>query len=220
MAALQGLFLESEKCADGVELIALPGELYFESRTDRREPLRLEMENLENPVVVEFINAREDADLLKFFSRFGLLYEAAFNDDMRVFGERFLAEWNRDYVINKQKELRDWLVRATGPNQADTLRAINESLGQARAIDLTPTFELEAVTGTPRMLLKCEDLMQFMTMEIAMVAMHGVKLGTCEHCGAVFLTGPLTGRRSHAKYCSDRCRVAAMRARNAANAKS
>ena len=66
------------------------------------------------------------------------------------------------------------------------------------------------------MLLECPHLTQFMTMEIAMIAMHGAKLGTCEHCGAVFLTGPLTGRRSHAKYCSDRCRVAAMRARNAA----
>jgi hypothetical protein len=64
------------------------------------------------------------------------------------------------------------------------------------------------------MLLKCSSLTNFMKMEIAMAAMHGAKLATCEHCGAVFLTGPLTGRRSHAKYCSDRCRVAAMRARN------
>jgi hypothetical protein len=36
----------------------------------------------------------------------------------------------------------------------------------------------------------------------------------CDHCGGVYWTGHRTGRRSHAKYCSDRCRVAAMRARN------
>lgn len=126
----------------------------------------------------------------------------------------------RHNVIVGQKELRDWLVKATGPNQADTLRAINESLGQAMRIDLTPTFELEAETGVPRMLLKCNDLWHFMAMEIAMIAMQGAKLATCEHCGDIFLTGSLTGRRSHAKYCSARCRVAAMRARNAEQTKS
>jgi hypothetical protein len=222
MAAMQGLFLESDKCSDGVELTALHGQLYFRSRTDRRQPIRLEMQNLENPVVVEFINAREDTELLKFFSKFGRLYESG--PEPRDFetlefgteGGLYPGDLDRDSAIASQKELRDWVVRATGPNQADTLQAINESLGRSMAIDLTPTFELAAETGTPRMLLKCSDLWQFMAMEIAMIAMHGAKLGTCEHCGAVFLTGPLTGRRSHAKYCSDRCRVAAMRARNAA----
>ena len=63
------------------------------------------------------------------------------------------------------------------------------------------------------MLLESTHLAQFMSMELAMIAMHGADFGTCEHCGAIFLTGPLTGQRSHAKYCSDRCRVSVMRAR-------
>jgi hypothetical protein len=178
------------------------------------------MHNLENPVVVQFINAREDTELLKFFSKFGRLSEWAPRDLGDIFGGQPDPGLDHHNVIVAQKELRDWLVRATGANQADTLRAINDSLGKAMAIDLTPTFELEAETGTPRMLLKCSDLRHFMTMEIAMIAMQGAKLAECEHCKAVFLTGPLTGRRSHAKYCSDRCRVAAMRARNANQKKS
>jgi hypothetical protein len=35
----------------------------------------------------------------------------------------------------------------------------------------------------------------------------------CNKCGKETWTGHRTGRRSHAKYCSDRCRVAAMRMR-------
>jgi hypothetical protein len=66
------------------------------------------------------------------------------------------------------------------------------------------------------LLFACDSLETFMIMEIAMAATLGAKLGECDHCGDAFLTGPLTGRRSHAKYCSARCRVAAMRARNQA----
>lgn len=36
----------------------------------------------------------------------------------------------------------------------------------------------------------------------------------CEHCGFEFVTGVGTGRTKKAKYCSDRCRVYAFRARN------
>jgi hypothetical protein len=124
-----------------------------------------------------------------------------------------------DVVAKQQKELRGWLATAAGSSQVDALHAINSSLARYRLLNLQPAFDLAGEGGAPRMLLRCEDLMQFMTMEIAMVAMHGAKLAECEHCKDVFLTGPLTGRRSHAKYCSARCRVAAMRARNAANAK-
>jgi hypothetical protein len=65
------------------------------------------------------------------------------------------------------------------------------------------------------MLLKCDHLATFMKMETALAATQGAKLGSCGHCEDVFLTGPLTGRRSHAVYCSSRCRMAAMRLRNA-----
>ena len=51
--------------------------------------------------------------------------------------------------------------------------------------------------------------------QIAMAAMHGAKLATCEHWRCISHWSALNAaRRSHAKYCSDRCRVAAMRARN------
>jgi len=42
------------------------------------------------------------------------------------------------------------------------------------------------------------------------------KVAECGYCGVRFLTGPKTGRRSTAKYCSDYHRVAASRLRRAA----
>jgi len=66
------------------------------------------------------------------------------------------------------------------------------------------------------MLLKTKTLRSFMVMEMAMIVGHGVLAHKCENCATIFLTGPLTWRRAHARFCSDRCRVAAMRARQAA----
>jgi hypothetical protein len=58
-----------------------------------------------------------------------------------------------------------------------------------------------------------KSLRDFMCMECVMIAEAGARLVTCEHCKDYYLTGPRTGRRSHSRYCSDRCRAAAMRKR-------
>jgi hypothetical protein len=228
--AMYGLFLETGRCPDGVELIeigrpaqrhtfpgsktsratlgpmefyspAKPPRLHFRLRTDRTDPLRLEM-NLENPVAVEFANARDDDDRIKFYSKFGLLFESQWYERAEEY----------DNVLENQKKIRDWLLN--GANPIDIFRDTPDWPG---GLGLKPTFDLGGEAGAPRMLLKCESLIDFMVMEVAMITFHGAKVGTCQHCGAIFLTGSLTGRRSHAKYCSDRCRVAAMRARNRAH---
>ncbi|MGA6938200.1 MAG: hypothetical protein WB041_22870, partial [Pseudolabrys sp.] len=137
---------------------AEPG-LRFRSRTNRQEPFRREFENLENPIVVEFVNAREDADRIKFFSKYGLLFvEKLIHPAAKNFGSDY------DFVIASQTELRDSLTKATGP-QVDALQAINSSLGRYGPINLQPTFDLGGAAGAPRMVLKFSDLMQFMAME-------------------------------------------------------
>jgi hypothetical protein len=83
------------------------------------------------------------------------------------------------------------------------------------AVGLTPRLDTTADGGAVCLALTPRTLADFMIMEVAMVASHGAKLSQCQHCGTQFLTGTLTGRRSHAVYCSDRCRTAAMRARKA-----
>ena len=67
-----------------------------------------------------------------------------------------------------------------------------------------------------RLVLRPKSLRDFMCLEVAIAHEAGAITTECEHCFKVYVTGPLTGRRSHSKYCADRCRVAAMRKRNAA----
>ena len=87
----------------------------------------------------------------------------------------------------------------------------------------TPTklsFDWDSDTDSERLTLHPENLFGLMALEVALAHEAGATATACEHCGKFFLTGPLTGRRSHSKYCSDRCRVAAMRKRNARRKRS
>ena len=82
----------------------------FRSRTNRQEPFRREFENLENPIVVEFVNAREDADRIKFFSKYGLLFvEKLIHPAAKNFGSDY------DFVIASQTELREFADKGNWP---------------------------------------------------------------------------------------------------------
>jgi hypothetical protein len=102
--------------------------------------------------------------------------------------------------------MRQRIVSAGSSDQVDALVSISQL-----QISLMASFHLR--DGKPQMLAQCNRLLDFMRMEIGMIALEGAKLITCEHCRNLFLTGPGTSRRIHATHCSDRCRVAAMRAR-------
>jgi hypothetical protein len=208
-----GFRLTTERCPDGVEAHEGGGGIrergkWFLYRTERREPLQLEIQDLENPIIVQFVNARDEKDLSDFFSKYGLL-------------ERALDSRGIDYgeAIYIQNDFRELLEKVGGPSQVDALRAINEHVEFFGHNFLDPAFELAGQAGAPRMLLNCFEPRAFMTMEAGMIATHGARVIHCEHCNNIFLIGPLTGRRSHARFCSDRCRVAAMRSRNASRAK-
>src|SRR5689334_787395 len=69
--------------ADGVEVVqdeALGARLYFggdgrvaRMRSQKSEPLTCEIQNLEDPIVLRFINCRNDHDRTAFLGRFGFL---------------------------------------------------------------------------------------------------------------------------------------------------
>ena len=215
----------TQRCPDGVELAAdEEGRRFFRPRTDRREPVRLEMQDLENSVVVEFINARDDEKLTKFVTKFGGIYEESeFNNPQAraaqeqgarklgvvisahkpdIFGVQY------DQIVSSQRWLKRVLVGATGDDLARVLNAINQ-LGRAY---LSPIFNLAGEGGAPQMLLRCQHLRNFMTMEVAFAGLQRAKLATCEHCGDIILTGPLTGSPVARKIlqrsmscCSDAC---------------
>lgn len=81
---------------------------------------------------------------------------------------------------------------------------------------LTPSLDFSPRTLKPELRLGVNNLYDFMMMECAFAALVGAKAATCPQCGNLYLTGPLTGRRSTSVYCSDACRVAAARKRGEA----
>jgi hypothetical protein len=212
---MDGLAIDIKRCPDGVELV----DNVYRHRTTRQEPERIALVDLENPVVMAFVNATDDPQRQLFFGRFGLLRLTPW------WHERRSKQWvhggahdlTRDDILKDQSRFRKLLQSAGGDDPATAMTAVNSALAKHSDFKLTPTFHLAGPHGTPRLLLVSDSLIAFMLMEVAMGVSKGVRMAECEQCGTLFLTGPLTGRRSHARFCSDKCRVAAMRARNAAH---
>jgi hypothetical protein len=225
---MYGLSLEWEHCPDGIELVDYaelsppPAEWLpllwepdkvFRCKTDRRFPILLSV-NLEDPVVLHFINARDDNARARFLARFGFLSNLHLDVDFRMpptwTPDRSWPVGTRDDFVRAQGELRQLLALAGSDQEQEAEKSINLRLDSIR---FDPVFEAR------RMSFKLRDLFSLLVREIIMVAENNARFTTCERCEAGILTGPGTGRRSHATYCSDRCRVAAMRARNAASSK-
>jgi hypothetical protein len=217
-AHMDGLTTDIQRCPDGVELV---DGAFYRGRTDRSEPERITLTNLEDPVVVAFVNATDDARRKLFFGRFGFLNATrGWHDRLAKYfiynpGVGTGPLTYQDDILEDQSRFRELLQQAGGDDPTAAMTKINRALETFDDFKLRATFPLAGPDGTPRLVLKSESLIGFMLMETAMVATQGARLAECEHCGTLFLTGPMTGRRSHARFCSNKCRVAAMRARNA-----
>src|SRR5262245_51690584 len=201
------LRLVATRCLDGVEIIrrnvppgalesayGVSGEVWFSYRSDRyqRETIR-DMPGLEDALVVRFVNATDDKRRLAFLSRFGLPLHA-------------LRYEPYEFVLGEQRILRSLLDRAGSGDSGIAIKAANESLRGAASFGLS-------LQSDGRMVFTTEIPITFMHVEVAMVAASGARVATCECCGDLFLTGASTARRSTARYCRDRCRVNAHRAR-------
>jgi hypothetical protein len=187
-----------ERCPDGVELVR-PGpnqDGTYLPKTDRVESVTYEANDLTNLIVLHFLNASR-ADGSKFFSRFGMLMK-----------REKTPEWQ---FANIKDILGGALFDVNEADEASRLAKLNQQF-LASGTSLQPVMQFK--DGKPQLYLQPSALYHFMLMEVATAAHAGASAAHCEHCHKVFLTGPLTGRRGHAKYCSDRCRVAAMRKRN------
>ena len=170
------------------------------ARSERTIPVTYEVTDLVNPVVVHLMNCRDDKDRQAFVARFGFLQP----DDGWL---GFMPMMER-----LQERMTIGLVHAT-PTRPQANIWMNEV---AKRVSLKPSFEISSEGGALRLVMHPDSLVSFMALEIALAARGGRRPPPCQHCDKVYLTGPLTGRRSHSKYCADRCRVAAMRKRNQA----
>jgi hypothetical protein len=159
----------------------------------------LEFVDLETPVVTEFVNAKDDERRLEFFNRFGLTVP-----------EPWVVY---EQVLQSQTALLKWLQIAGGQDRAAAMEAVNDAFAGSRGLNLRPSMRVAGPRNSPHIHLRSPSLLIYMFLEMATAVALGARVAACEKCFAHFLTGSLTGHRSHAQYCSDRCRVAAMRAR-------
>jgi hypothetical protein len=229
---MYGLSVQWEKCPDGVEIVDHgdndPGQAlmddagnvrwlragkHFRYRTPSRVPLRFDISNLEDPISIRFVNARDDNALILFLSRFGLMPLMQPDEEIP-----------RDHVLSGQAFIRKLLMAVGSGDRKEAVAALNSeahfgSVFAGRIHRLVPSFNLTPDGNSVQMALNAGTMLGFMSMEAAMAAILGAKLATCDYCGDYFLTGPKTGNRSDAKYHANKCRTAAMRKRNATNGK-
>lgn len=200
------IHLEWRRPVDGVELVDdenAYGEGMLLARSDRSEPISFRSHNLEDPLCLRLVNCRSTDDDLRFISRFGFPV-SHFAQDGRFFA---------GLVSTLKKNLKALLLLTTADDPAQRGRLANELLKDTA---LHPSFEYSEATGRNSLIIRASSLADLMAMEACFALEAGAVMTRCAHCNKSYLTGPLTGRRSHSVYCSDRCRVAAMRARNAA----
>jgi hypothetical protein len=202
------LLYNTERCLDGLTVV----DGYFRPLSERREPVHVVTADLENPVVLQLVNARDD--LLPFMSRYsaGDVYSPSPGPAFEVpigtaVGDVYTASVDPGYEPNVhigmiagwQRILRDRLISAGKPS-------LNDPYIRAH-------ISLHLRDGKPQMLVRCHELFELMRLEVATIVVEGAKVVICERCKNLFLAGRSTSRRSDATFCSDRCRVAAMRAR-------
>jgi hypothetical protein len=201
--------LNWERPIDGVEIVPyglVQGSTTTETRfvcarSDAMEPLSYEVTNLENPLAIRFINTESEDDVVAFVSRFGLPQKLSAPNQVCLTSLSALKQ-----------DLEDVLGLGAFPNSVEKARHVNDML---KYVSLAPSFEY--ADGANKLIMRPTDLADLMMMEAVFAYEVGATLSRCAHCSKAYLTGSMTGRRSHAVYCSDRCRVAAMRKRNASS---
>lgn len=221
------LTLEWSRCPDGLEIhdygpdsvedIEIGGVKttqrrartgrWLRCRTPRRSPVVLETIDLEDPIALRYINTRSTEERVTFFERYGFL---GFSHE----GESGAEEVDLDFFEQHHDSLRQALSAAFGGSPAEKSTRLNSLL---KSTSMGTSIEM-AGDGKGRMIFHPSNLLHFMCLEVATAAINDVALTNCANCDNAFLTGRLAHRRADAKFCSDKCRMAALRKRRTAKA--
>jgi hypothetical protein len=227
------LRLEAERCIDGVERVQIDdppavrtrygnaGPIWFFWRSDQHERVVQEAVDLENPLVVRFVNADDDDKRIDFLSRFGLpegfllgyktkrvarfLSASALPEGFRLRSPTGPPAESRDFILGEQRELRHLLEDAGSGDATRMDKAASRALRFIGG-DSEPSRRRGRTAFTVR------TLSAFMRFEINAVVENGARVARCKRCDNFFLYGKGTKGRSTAIYCRDLCRVGAYRA--------
>lgn len=185
-----------------------PSGRYFEYASDQRVTSTLQRhritDRLDNPLVIRFVNARDDAARLRFLSRFGLPVRAGIEPAPRQLVSSVMAMQADLEGLLKLLNEKDWRALAV---------PLKEAMAGIRAGPLETDIDL---TGEwPQRIMRARSPYAFMLLEIENAMCAGDRLGHCVQCGKAWLYGQRTKGRSTRRYCDTKCRKAAERARKA-----
>jgi hypothetical protein len=172
----------------------------FRFRTSKTNWTRHKIENLEAPIILDFVNCKTDADLAAFIGKYGYLTRRKPKGPATVRNVR-----------EAQSELKNFLKAAVDSDKSKSLKWINNAIIGNDAVPLAPRLEFAGHGDGLVFTLRPVNLHGLMIMEAVLIAAADSLLHSCLNCGTLFISGTGTGRRSRAQYCSDKCRVAANR---------
>jgi|GEM_PF-6137644 len=174
-------------------------------RSERSGPISFRLSTLENSVALELLNTTGIEGLVVFVSKYGLPSPMSGGSSKLPRQPLALIEALKDDVF-------DILTTSEIGNPLDRVAQANHLL---KYTTLVPSFEFSETENRQRLIFRPRSLEDLIATECAVALDVGASLLRCAHCSKAFLIGPHTGRRSHSTYCSDKCRVAATRARQA-----
>lgn len=186
---------------DGVDVVDGRSDRMFRARSAEFRDVNYTVADLEEPLSVRLANCKTSADHAKFIRAYGF---PAGGDHAEV-----------SLMVMLSEEMTESLEMCA----ASSIEKVVHARKLVERIEyLSPAIELDDDQVLPRVVTGVNTLAELMRLEVVFAFEAGAAFQRCEHCGSGFLTGPMTKRRSSSKFCSDRCRVAALRRRNAAQA--
>jgi len=190
-------------------LASLKGQasgVWIRNRSNDLHLYTLRLVDLKKPLFELFINCTSYQDLAGFVSEYGIPGPSTY-DGLDAKETEVAA---MESVRNGMRRIMDQNAKGTAFECAS---AFNSFVLALKGTALKPLLGIWQNANAPSLCFQPANLYGYMAMEVAMAISSAAALRTCRHCSAVFIAGPLTSKRSNAYYCSNRCRVAAQRAR-------
>lgn len=172
--------------------------------TSRRTKVALYADRLDQPKVVEFVNAKDEVALLAFVHKYGI------PTAKQLDGTEGASLYDIEGCRHALELLLD--LHQAGHKQKSEVVLLFEALSSHWVSTIFPRLTIPPYADSPQLTLQPSTLLGYMLLEAGMLMSGNTRLTRCVHCGKVFMSGVDGGKRRSAIYCSNRCRVAEQRA--------
>jgi hypothetical protein len=139
----------------------------------------------------------EPSGLLKFINAFGPLTRSGFDCDR---GEEVPR------LVSHAAAMRGWIDAVRDERRA----SLPDSIGPdgLKLGTLVAEVVIDPITQAPRLRLRVNDLLTGLWVQLGQKMTGSARFQRCLQCRGMFETGPGTGRRLDAKFCTDAHRIA------------